>query len=61
MTGSGTTLATVALSTPEGCPTDPAIGAMLVLAIVTLGLVAAHFSWHLYRKYIPERKAKGRT
>jgi hypothetical protein len=61
LTGRGTTIATVSVTQPGGgC--DPALGvATLTLAIITLGVVAAHFGWHLYRKYIPERKSKGRT
>ncbi len=59
-TGRGTTIATVSAAQPCGA-CDPGTGvAALTLAIITLGLVATHLAWHVYRKYVPGRKTKER-
>jgi hypothetical protein len=60
LTGRGTTIATVSATQPCGaCDQGPGVAA-LTLAIITLGLVATHLAWHVYRKYVPGRKASER-
>jgi hypothetical protein len=60
LTGRGTTIATVSATQPCGtCDPGPGVAA-LTLAIITLGLVATHLAWHVYRKYVPGRKTNER-